>query len=234
LNLPRALIISWFIPLVSVLDAAGQSFSTSEPAAPTASAAQEPGNKLTRLMLGVNIKQTIPTGTGTANRFGVDLGWRWRSRNPSTEDRFALAYRLGSYSTSVSGPVLGERMEIGDVRLRPLLVGVDYKMPRGRWNWSVGATGGLSFNSLDTASTFRDRLIRQTGADVVTDIHNSFAFSLRVKGWYDINRRMSLLVETAYTFSRPELTIRTSAGDLSRTLNADAVVFKTGLVYGIW
>jgi hypothetical protein len=42
------------------------------------------------------------------------------------------------------------------------------------------------------------------------------------------------MVESSYNFSRPELTIRTSAGDLSRMLNADALILKAGLVYGIW
>jgi hypothetical protein len=234
LTLPRALILSWFIPLASVGDAAAQSLSSSSAPTPAAATTQEPAEKLTRLMLGVNIKQNITTGHGTDNRFGIDFGWRWRSRNPSTRDRFAIAYRLGSYSTAVSGPILGEEGAIGDMHLRPLLVGVDYKMPRGRWNWSAGATVGWSFNKLDTASTLRDRLVRQTGGNVTTDIHNSFAFSPRVKGWYDINRRLSLLVETAYTYSRPEFTIRTPAGEMSRRLNADAFVLKTGLVYGIW
>jgi hypothetical protein len=125
-------------------------------------------------------------------------------------------------------------MEIGDVKLRQLLAGVDYKMPRGRWTWAVGATAGLSINDLDTATSFRERLISQTRADVVTDIHNGIAFSPRVKGWYDFNRRIAFMIDGSYNYARPELTIQTAAGDFSRRLNADAVILKAGIVYGVW
>jgi hypothetical protein len=200
-----------------------------------ATAVQEPGDtKLTRLMLGIDFKQTILPSDGTANRFGVGFMWRWRSRTPRTDDRLAFAYRLGSYSTLVSGSVLGEDMEIGDIRVRQLLAGADYKMPRGKWTWSVGATAGMSVNKLKTAASFRERVINQTNADVVTDIHNGFAFSPRVKGWYDINRRVALMIESSYNYARPQLTIRTAAGDLSRQLNADALILKAGVVYGVW
>jgi hypothetical protein len=196
---------------------------------------QEPGDKkLTRLMLGIDFKQYVMPSDGTANRFAIGLAWRWRSRTPRTDDRLAFAYRLGSYSTQVSGPVLGQHMEIGDIHFRQLLAGVDYKMPRGKWTWSVGATAGIVMNELDTADSFRARLIQQTSADVVTDVNNAFAFSPRLQGWYDLNRRVALKVESSYNYARPELTILTAAGDLSRRLNADALIFKAGLVYGVW
>jgi hypothetical protein len=114
------------------------------------------------------------------------------------------------------------------------MLGVDYKMPRGKWTWSVGATAGWSINKLDTAPAFRERVIGATGSDVVTDIHNSFAWSPRVKGWYDINRRVSFMIETSYNYSRPMLTIHSGGVDMSRRLNGDALVLKAGVVYGIW
>jgi hypothetical protein len=185
-------------------------------------------------MLGIDFKETVATGDGTANRFGVGFMWRWRSRTPRTDDRLAFAYRLGSYRTLVSSPVLGQSLEVGDVRLRPLMAGVEYKMPRGKWTWSVGATAGWSINQLETVAGFRERVLGTTGDDVVTDIDNSFAWSPRVKGWYDINRRVSLMLESSYNYSRPLLTIRSGGVDMSRRLNADALVFKAGVVYGIW
>jgi hypothetical protein len=114
------------------------------------------------------------------------------------------------------------------------MAGVEYKMPRGKWTWSVGATAGWSINQLETVAGFRERVLGTTGDDVVTDIDNSFAWSPRVKGWYDINRRVSLMLESSYNYSRPLLTIRSGGVDMSRRLNADALVFKAGVVYGIW
>jgi hypothetical protein len=205
------------------------------PTSQSSSAAQEPGARnLTRLMVGVDLKETVAIGEGTANRFGVGFMWRWRSRTPRLDDRLAFAYRFGSYRTLVSSPALGQNMEVGDVRLRPIMAGAQYKMPRGKWTWSVGATVGWSINSLDTAASFRDQVMGQTGTDVATDIHNSFAWSPRVKGWYDVNRRVSVMIESSYSYSRPMLTIRSGGVDQSHRLNADALLFKAGLVYGIW
>ena len=226
------LLASMLVLFASPVMAQDAAFSTASTSTTTT---QEPGDKkLTRLMLGIDVKQTMLPSDGTSNRFDVGFMWRWRSRTPRTDDRIAFAYRLGSYQTQVSGSVLGETMAIGDIRVRQLLVGADYKMPRGKWNWAVGATAGMSMNKLDTASAFRERLINQTNADVVTDIHNGFAFSPRVKGWYDINRRVAFMIESSYNYARPELTIRTAAGDLSRRLNADAFIVKAGIVYGVW
>jgi hypothetical protein len=222
---------TWLVLAVpaSAQDAKSSSASGAE------TAAQEPGdNKLTRLMLGVDVTHAMLPSDSAANRVSVGFLWRWRSRTPRTDDRLAFSYRLGSYSTQVGGPVLGQRLEIGDVRVRQLLAGVDYKMPRGRWTWAVGATAGMSMNTLDTAVSFRERLISQTNGDIVTDIHNGIAFSPRVKGWYDINRRIAFMIDGSYNYARPELTIRTGAGDLSRRLNADAVIVTAGIVYGVW
>ena len=229
----RGLIVLASMLLLVAPNASAQDARSTETS--SASAAQEPGDtKLTRLMLGLDFKQTILPSDGTANRFRVGFMWRWRSRTPRTDDRLAFAYRLSSYSSQISGSVLGENMEIGDIRLRQLTAGAEYKMPRGKWTWAVGATAGMSLNELDTATSFRERVISQTNADVATDIHNGFAFSPRVKGWYNINRRVAFMVESSYNYARPELTIRTAAGDLSRRLNADALILKAGLVYGVW
>jgi hypothetical protein len=230
----RGLILSAALLLLTSSLAVAQQAALA-PTAPSSAEAQEPGeSRRTRLMLGIDIKETVATGSGTANRFGVGFMWRWRSRTPRLDDRLAFAYRLGSYRTLVSSPVLGQNMEVGNVRLRPLMAGVEYKMPRGKWTWSVGTTVGWSINELETVAGFHDRVVGATGGDVVTDIHNSFAWSPRFKGWYDVNRRVSFMIESSYNYSRPLLTIRSGGVDMSRRLNADALVFKAGVVYGIW
>jgi hypothetical protein len=232
----RGLILSACLLSLAPTNAFAQSTSVA-PTAPSSTAAQEPGGTTnrTRLMLGVDLKETITPGADTSNKLGLGFMWRWRSRTASVEDRWAFSYRLGSYSTRVSSPVGGESLEMGPARFRPLLVGAEYKMPRGKWTWGASLNAGWSLNKLDTSATFRDRLANAMGTgEVTTDIHNSFAFSPRFKGWYDFNRRVSFMVETYYAYNRPEVTIRSGGVDLSRRLNADAVIFKTGLVYGIW
>lgn len=202
----------------------------------TAVPAQEPGvTNRTRLMFGIDLKETITPGADTSNKIGLGFMWRWRGRNPRMDDRWKFAYRLGSYSTRVSSPVIGPSLDMGDARFRPLMIGIERKMPRGRWEWGASLTAGWSINKLNTFGSFRDQVANAMGTrEVATDIHNSFAISPRFKGWYDFNRRISFMVETYYAYNRPEITIRTGGVDLTRRLNADAIIFKTGIVYGVW
>jgi len=232
----RRLIYSVAIAALSANVSFAQSHAGSPPAESTSPSGQEPGSKkLKRLMLGIDLKETVPLGVGTANRTGIGFMWRWRSRQRRTDDHYKFAYRFGSYSSPISEPMQGQQVAVGDVRIRPLLAGVDYTMSRGKWTWAAGAQAGWAINSLHSPDPVKQRLAAAMGVGgVETHIADTFAFSPRVKGWYEVNRRVSLAVESFYSYARPELTIRTGSSVLTRRLNADALVFKTGVVYGVW
>lgn len=230
----RLIIFCALAATIGLVDASAQSRSDTGGSSPSQTSTEPGASNRTRLMLGINVGETVPLDDSLTSRTGVGFQWRWRSRHPETHDGFALSYRLGAYTAPYKSDVIGQQMAVGDVRLRPITVGADYKMPRGKWTWSVGATAGWSLNKLHTTQAFRERLAGTTHADVITDITNNFAWSPRFKGWYDINRRISVLVESSYNYARPRVTIRSGGLDLGRTLNADALIFRTGIVYGIW
>lgn len=200
-----------------------------------APASQEPGGKLTRLMLGLSIKETFAPGKSFSKNLKPTFIWRWRGRERRMDDRLVFAYRLSSFHSPVLANVVGRESEVGTARLRPILAGMDYKMPRGKWTWSPGLAAGWSLNKLTPSATFIDRVATSAGTtDIGTDIHNSFAWGPRLKGWYDVNRRLSWMVESAYIFARPQMTVRTGTIEMRRKLNADAFIMKAGIVYGIW
>lgn len=229
----RALILSISLLVLGTGSAFAQPPANTAGSAPVA-ARQEPGGNNTRLMLGFALKETITPGDQADNTLGVSLIWRWRGRSYKTNDRFAFAYRMGSFSTDISSNVgQFQNVELGRARIRPLMVGVDYKMPRGKWNWSAGITGGWSLNSIKTEGAVRDRLFSTVG-DTTSELRDSIAVSPRIKGWYDVNRRVSFMVESGYTFARPELRIRTSGFESRQRINADAFIVKAGIVYGVW
>jgi hypothetical protein len=231
----RGLILTVSLVAITADRAWAQSAAFAPSAPSSADASQEPGEKRTRLMLGIDLKQTTTLGPGMPNKLGAGFMWRWRSRTANPNDRLAFSYRFGSYSSRISGPLGGGTMEMGPARFRPVMAGAEYKMPRGKWTWSVGATVGLSLNQLDTSQAFQERLAVAAGTpDIATDIHNSFAWSPRFKGWYDYNRRISVVIDTYYAYNRPEISLRRGAVTSRHRINADAWVFKTGIVYGIW
>ena len=126
--------------------------STAPEKTSAAATAQEPGSTRRRLQLGVALKSTTGPGGLMGNELGPSFIWRWRSKNanPRQDDRFAFAYRLSAFGSQVSSALNAGPMPIGDVKIRPLMVGFDYKMPRGKWEWSAGLAGGWAVNNIDT------------------------------------------------------------------------------------
>lgn len=195
----------------------------------------EPGSKPTRLQLGVALKSTTSPGRVMGDHLGPTFVWRWRGKGSRLDDRFAFAYRLSGFSSQVSSELNAGRVPVGDVKIRPFMVGVDYRMPRGKWQWATGLAGGWAVNSVDTPVEYIDRAARTAGADDLwVDVHNSFVWGPRLKGWYDRDRRLSYMVEAAYLVTRPVFDIRAGGVTTTRRLNADALVLKFGIAYGIF
>src|SRR5262245_47733721 len=97
-----------------------------------------PAPKQTRLQVGVALDSSTMTGRGVSDSLEPGVVWRWRGRFSRADDRWGLAYRLSSFSSQVSSPVGALDLPVADVQMRPLMIGLDYKMPRGRWNWAAG------------------------------------------------------------------------------------------------
>jgi hypothetical protein len=207
----------------------------------TSDAAQEPGAPTqTRLMVGIGLKQLVAPGHSTASSIAPSFVWKWRGKTRRMDDRFSLTYGLNSFSSELSPSIggsrtLGGNLPVGDVKIRPIMVGVDYEMPRGKWTWSAGIHAGWGMNSVDAPPTFRNRVMAVTGAhDLWLDVNNAVVWGPKFKAWYDYNRRLSFQVDVGYYFARPELQMRAN-GVLSRhRLTADALVMKAGILFGIF
>jgi hypothetical protein len=207
----------------------------SAPAVAQTNEAGKASPKATRLQVGVALGSTTLPGQQTSDSVGPSLVWRWRGRFSRRDDRWAFTYRFSSFDSQVSSPLGSGSSPVGDVKVRPLIVGMEYKMPRGRWNWAAGASVGWAINSVETPDAYHERALAVAGVnDLWVDVHNSVIWGPRVKGWYDINRKMSLMVESSYLVTRPALDIRVLGRTSSQPLHADAFVVKAGIVYGIF
>ena len=174
-------------------------------------------------------------GTDTNNALDPTFVWRWRGKASRIDDRWALAYRLSSFSSQVSAQLGSRELPVGDVKVRPLMLGIDYKMPRGKWQWAMGLSAGWAINNVETPWQYRAQATDLLGADDLwVDVHNSLVWGPRLKGWYDVDRRLSFMVESAYLVTRPELDVRARGVVSTRRLNADAFILKAGIVYGIF
>jgi hypothetical protein len=115
------------------------------------------------------------------------------------------------------------------------MVGMDYRMPRGRWQWTVGGAIGWSINRIDTPPAYHHRAALAAGAsDLWVDVDNSLVWGPRARGWYDVNRRVSFMVESAYLMTRPALDVRANGRVTTTRLNADTLIVRMGIVYGVF
>lgn len=205
-----------------------------DPAATTQE--QEPGVPgRTRLMLGIALKSTTAPGDGTGDSIKPSFIWKWRGKTSRQDDRFGLAYGLNSVRSRFSSLIGAEELPVGDVKLRPLMAGLEYKMPRGKWTYHAGVQAGWSINNVETTGAHRDRFRRATGSDDVwMDVRNSFVVAPKVKAWYDFNRRIALQFDGVYFRARPEMMLRLNGVESRGSLNADAFVLKAGILYGIF
>lgn len=210
---------------------AGTAFAQTPEGSPDASTSP----KRTRLQLGAAVDVTTMPGGQTSSSVGPALLWRWRGRFSRADDRWGFAYRFSTLDSQISSTVGVAQLPVADIKMRPLMAGVEYRMPRGRWNWAAGVSAGWAFNSVDTPGEYRVRALNTAGvSDLSVDVHDSLAWGPRLKGWYDINSRVSLLVESSYLVIRPTLDVQALGASSSRKLKGDAFVVKAGIAYGIF
>ena len=186
-----------------------------------------------RFQIGVGLKTTTTPGPRSSSSLLPEVMWRWRGKTPESSARFAPAFRMGSFSTEMSQSVAGTAMAVGDVHVRPLMVGVDYKRPRGRWQWSIGLAAGWAVNGVDVGQGQLARAAAIGAGDLWADVHNSLAWGPRVEAAYDMTDRVSIIMESSYVSTRPRLDVRANGRVSTSTINADALMLKLGIVYAI-
>ena len=160
-----------------------------------------------------------------------ELLWRFGDIQPG----FGPHWGLNWYSLDIDRPVGGATTELGELHVRPIMVGYGYTWLRDRHAISANLLGGYAFGSMKLSSSAADAYQARMGVQA-TDASASNTFVLRpeVDYWYDINKLLGLNVNVGYMVARPDVTITTSAGVDKRTARADQFQLRVGLVYSIF
>jgi hypothetical protein len=184
-----------------------------------------------RLAVGVTYTARAADASGTHGSQGI--GFAWRLGHGGTG--WGWATGLSWFSADIDRSVGGRSIEIGELRVRPLMAGYGYTYSFGRTSVSADLVAGYAFASFSqttaASEAYRDRL----GAEAVT-IHASNTFVVRPQTsvWINMSRRVGVNLTAGYVMARPRITIRTSLGDESVRLRADVIAVSTGLVYRIF
>ena len=114
-----------------------------------------------QLAIGASFSQTHPSAT--EDRGNVHLGLLWRFGQG--HDGWGWAYGLSWYSTRLDTNLSDQRVELGEVHVRPLLAGYGYSRRFGSARVTAQLLAGYTFSSFqineENVPTFRPENARR-------------------------------------------------------------------------
>ena len=179
------------------------------------------GGPVRLIALGASGRLTRPSGSrlGTALAGGPLLRLRPRNGLGPT-----IAFNWMNADVE-SGPAGGPALAA--LQLRPVMVGVEYGIARGRFAAGASVVGGYSFNglSIDTERAAAGRAIA---------VRNSLVWRPGVGVWWDVSPRIGINGFYGYLFTRPAVTFASDTDVATERLRVDAAVLSVGVAYWIF
>jgi hypothetical protein len=162
---------------------------------------------------------------------GPNLLWRFGHGEPG----WGFHWGLNWFGTHVDLPIGGAETEIGELKIRPVMIGYGYSYKLGPATVTADVIAGYALGSIEVTpeavDVYRDRL----GARAVSvDVSNTFTLKPEVGVWYDVNPKIGINVNAGYVVARPRLTVHSTLGDDRRDIRADQFIVKVGMVYSIF
>jgi hypothetical protein len=139
------------------------------------------------------------------------------------------------HSTRMEAMAGNQRVYLGELRVRPVLVGAGYTVKRGRYWYGAGITAGYAFNRLTVNDRARPAFRSSLGSQFVSfDARNSFVWRSRFGVFYDASPSVGLTAAVAYMRVSPTLRMTTDTGVRQSKLDASCVIITFGLAYGVF
>jgi hypothetical protein len=184
-----------------------------------------------RLAVGANFNTAIAAAPD--NTSASHVGFQWRLGH--SEGGWGWRFGFNWYSTDIGARVVGSPVELGELRVRPIMVGYGYTYKVRRVAMSANLLGGYAFNKFSLGDHARAAYQVVTGNQPLSSgAQNTLVVFPELSMWRDINRRVGLNVSVGYMFARPEVSVETTAGMYRHSVRADTVRIKVGAVYSIF
>jgi hypothetical protein len=186
-----------------------------------------PGRFQIGLALGPGLDVIVPT-SGKASvavlprlsiRFPANAGW-------------APTVGFGWFDTDIESATLGRAGTVGELQLRPVMLGARYTWLRDALSYDVAATAGVSFSDFDLDGEFAATL--PPGTRVRAEANTSFASKVQGGVWYDYNDRVSFRGTMSYFRCAPEVTVTLGSDSRRFKQPAHALLFGASVVYRIF
>ena len=165
--------------------------------APAASREMPPGPLKGRFLVGATTSISV-----TPN---VDLGSSWRVspfiRNTPRRSGWGPSFGLNWFTGDVRVAVDGTKVTLGEVKVRPVMVGVSYAIIRGRAITNLSLVGGYAFNRARVTYALPE------GTSASMRIGNAWVVRPNVGLTFALRPRLALVGGVGYVFSKPSITV---------------------------
>ncbi|HEY7172556.1 MAG TPA: hypothetical protein VH417_17005 [Vicinamibacterales bacterium] len=184
-----------------------------------------------RLALGANFNTAIAAAPD--NTSASHVGFQWRLGH--SEGGWGWRFGFNWYSTDIGARVVDSPVELGELHVRPIMIGYGYTHKVRRVAMSANLLAGYAFNKFSLGDRASAVYRVATGNQPVSSgAQNTVVVFPELSMWRDINRRVGLNVSVGYMFARPEVSVETTGGTYHHSVRADTVRIKVGAVYSIF
>jgi hypothetical protein len=185
-----------------------------------------------RLAIGGSITARAASSSESGGSASVGFEWRLGHTKPGWGVENSV---FGWFDTEVLGTIGPGTVQLGNMRIRPIMAGYGYTWVRGRAAITGDLVGGYSFNSLKLDSSAVQEYSRRLGATRIdAEATNAFALKPEIQVWYDLNSRFGLKIDGGYLIARPSVVITSSLGEDVHHIRADTFLVTVGLVYSLF
>ena len=168
---------------------------------------------LNRFALGVSFSTQHAPDDSSVAEGAHSVGVQWRIGH--SKEGFGWQYALHWYSMEIDRLIGNGPTDLGTLRVRPLMGGYGYThlFRGGKMAVTGDMVGGYAINSfrLNPAadSAYQTRLgARSVSAEAV----NTLVAKPEVEMWYDVNKKVGVLVNAGYVFARPQVKVTSTLG----------------------
>lgn len=165
----------------------------------------------------------IDDGVDAGLAFGVSAGL-------APVDGFGPTLGFGWYDADLTLSGVSGDVEVGRLRVRPLMAGIGYTWVKARVAMGVSFNAGISFNSIRLDD--RSRTFFGPGTEVRADASNSFAARPQLRVEYAVARKVGVYSSAGYLFTEFDNVIDTPIGRFENEWDASSLnIFVGVMVY---
>jgi hypothetical protein len=182
-----------------------------------------------RFALGINYTHRLSHSDELRAKSGVGIKWRIGH----SDSGWGPHLGLGWFKTDLERNIAGQRMKVGELRVRSFVGGYGYTHSFSpKLHVTGDLVGGFAFTTFEVEPEDDSAL---DSAEIDADVSRVIpVVRPEVTLWYDIRPKFGLSLGAGYTIARPKLAITTAGTRTNDRVNADTFAITAGLVYRLF